>query len=146
LAKIKIGDKKMAVSTRIEYALRALLEIAEQGHISAQKICDAQNLPKKYVEHLLSQLKSSGIVQSTPGSLGGYSLSKDASAVSFFDVVNAVEDDSYNARCEVGDQRFCLGDECALSPFFTMLDNKLTEVLSSFSLEDILGIRERKDK
>ncbi|HHV37602.1 MAG TPA: Rrf2 family transcriptional regulator [Candidatus Cloacimonetes bacterium] len=136
----------MAVSTRIEYALRALIEIATEGHISAQKICDAQNLPKKYVEHLLSQLRSANIVKSTPGSLGGYSLSKDASTISFFDIVSAVGDDSYNARCEAGDQRFCLGEDCTLSPFFTKLDNKLNEVLRSFSLEDILGIWERKDK
>lgn len=136
----------MAVSTRIEYALRALIEIAMQGHVSAQKICDEQNLPKKYVEHLLSQLKNDGIIDSTPGSLGGYSLAKEATAISFHDVITAVEDSSFNARCEAGDQRYCLGEECTLAPFFTLLDNKLNEVLKSYSLADIIRIWERKDK
>ena len=50
----------MAVNTRTEYALRALLEIADSSReaVSAKKICQRQALPKKYIEHLLADLNS----------------------------------------------------------------------------------------
>jgi Rrf2 family protein len=136
----------MAVNTKTEYALRALIEIHDSGHISAQKICEAQNLPKKYIEHLLALLKAAEIVVSNPGSLGGYSLAKAPDQISFADVLNAVEDSSFSTACEDFNGEYCLGESCHLSPFFTELENKLQQVLRSYTLEDILKIWQKDDK
>lgn len=136
----------MAVNTKTEYALRALIEIHMSGHISAQKICEAQSLPKKYIEHLLALLKGAGMVTSSPGSLGGYELSKKPEEISFADILEAVEDNSFVAGCLVDSGRHCLGEDCPLSPFFSELDNRLQEIFRGYNLRDILDFWERKDK
>ncbi|MCK9556470.1 MAG: Rrf2 family transcriptional regulator [Candidatus Cloacimonetes bacterium] len=136
----------MALNTKTEYALRVLLEIQEQGHVSAQKICEAQNLPKKYIEHLMAMLKTAGLVNSSPGSLGGYALAKKPEEISFADVLAAVEDYSFNTACVDTSREHCLGDSCTLSSFFNEIQNELQQVFSSYTLKDILKIWQRKDK
>ncbi|HOQ84067.1 MAG TPA: Rrf2 family transcriptional regulator, partial [Candidatus Syntrophosphaera thermopropionivorans] len=84
----------MPVSTKTEYALRALVEIAEhpEGTISAQNICNQQQLPKKYIEHLLSSLKNAGLIISSAGLKGGYVLAQSPDAITLYDVMKAVDD------------------------------------------------------
>jgi len=134
----------MAVNTKTEYALRSLLEIADMGHLSAQKICERQKLPKKYIEHLLALLKSAGLVKSNPGSAGGYSLSRKPEEISFLDVLHAVRDESYATACNHQHGKFCMGEGCTLSPFFTELEGRLDEIFKSYSLRDIISIWEGK--
>ncbi len=135
----------MAVNTKTEYALRALLAIYSEGYISAQKICDEQKLPKKFIEHLLSLLKAAGLVKSTAGSAGGYELARDPLNISFQDLLKAVGDKSYATSCENRSLKYCLGDECSLSPFFSQLESQLDEIFQSHSLQDIINIWERKN-
>lgn len=131
----------MAVNTRTEYALRALLEIADSPKeaVSAQKICDHQALPKKYIERLLGNLKSAGLIESCSGAKGGYNLAKPASQISLKQVLQAVEDDSLDPTCSAGSTRFCPGGDCALRAFFTKLGDEMTKMLSEYSLADIYG-------
>lgn len=129
----------MAVNTRTEYALRALLEMHGNSDdpISAQRICLRQQLPKKYVEHLLSALKSAGLVSSSPGSRGGYTLSRNAEMISLLDVMEAVDDHSLELECGENRGDHCMGDECQLSPFFHQLSQEQRTLFSSYSLARI---------
>ncbi|MDD2227929.1 MAG: Rrf2 family transcriptional regulator [Candidatus Cloacimonetes bacterium] len=129
----------MAVNTRTEYALRALLEIADspQDAVSAQKICENQGLPKKYIERLLSNLKTAGLVTSSAGSRGGYALAKDARDITLQHILVAVADDSLDPTCNASAQRFCPTGNCALSSFFAVLGGKVKELLSGYTLETI---------
>ncbi len=129
----------MAVTTRSEYAIRALLEIASgKGEaISAQKICENQDLPKKYVERLLGNLKTAGLISSSAGSKGGYTLAKESSLIHLAEILSAVEDDSLNPTCSSGSNRFCPKGNCELRSFFSELGAEMHRLLSGFSLEDI---------
>jgi len=131
----------MAVNTRTEYALRALLEIADSPKeaVSAQKICDHQALPKKYIERLLGNLKAAGLIESCSGAKGGYNLAKPADQISLKQVLLAVDDDSLDPTCSSGSSRFCPGGDCALRAFFTKLGDKMSEMLSEYTLADIYG-------
>jgi len=135
----RFQGEKMAVNTRTEYALRALLEIADSPleAVSAQKICAHQALPKKYIERLLSNLKTAGLVESSSGARGGYQLAKPAAQISLRQVLKAVDDDSLDPTCNTGSTRFCPSGDCALRMFFTGLGEKLSELLSAYSLADI---------
>ena len=67
----------MKLSLRGEYALRALLVLGlnyEQPVVSIQTISARQNIPKRFLEQILHDLKSAGIVQSKRGVAGGYRL------------------------------------------------------------------------
>lgn len=134
----------MAVNTKTEYALRALIAIAEAGHLSAQKICEVQKLPKKYIEHLLSLLKAADLINSSAGSTGGYELIKAPAEISFQDVLNAVDDKSYATACTHRYGKFCLGKGCTLSPFFSELDHRLRGIMESYTLQDIIETWERR--
>ncbi|MCB5271554.1 MAG: Rrf2 family transcriptional regulator [Candidatus Cloacimonetes bacterium] len=136
----------MAVNTKTEYALRALIEIANQGQVSAQKICEAQSLPKKYIEHLLSLLKAAKIINSSAGILGGYSLAKEADEITFRSLLEAVGDESFATACKGRSGTFCLGPGCTLAPFFTKLEGQLDEIFESYTLQDIMNIWERKEQ
>ncbi|MDD2596838.1 MAG: Rrf2 family transcriptional regulator [Candidatus Cloacimonetes bacterium] len=129
-------ENVMAVNTKTEYALRVLLELSEAKQMSAQKMSDAQQLSKKYIEHLLSLLKSAGIVKSSIGSKGGYTLAKELEDISFMDLLDAMEDTSFSAACEAGTQRSCVGEGCNLTLFFAAMNSKLADVFRAFSLAD----------
>ena len=83
----------MRVSAKVDYAVRAALELAAggEGHIKGDRIAEAQNIPLKFLENILSELRRAGIVGSQRGAEGGYWLAKSASDVSIADIIRAVE-------------------------------------------------------
>ncbi len=84
----------MKLSLRGEYALRALLVLGlnyEQGVVRIQRISEQQNIPKRFLEQILNDLKSAGMVQSRRGVAGGYRLAKRPEQISLASVVRHVE-------------------------------------------------------
>jgi len=84
----------MKLSLRGEYALRALLVLGlhyDQGVIPIQTISTLQNIPKKFLEQILNDLKSGGILQSKRGVSGGYRLAQRPEEISLASVVRRIE-------------------------------------------------------
>src|SRR5437667_9464022 len=84
----------MKLSLRGEYALRALIVLGlnyDQSVVRIQAISDQQNIPKRFLEQILNDLKSGGMVQSRRGVAGGYRLAKRPDQISLAAVVRHVE-------------------------------------------------------
>jgi Rrf2 family cysteine metabolism transcriptional repressor len=84
----------MRLSLRGEYAVRALLVLGlnyEKPVIRIQAISDQQNIPKRFLEQILNDLKSAGIVQSKRGVSGGYRLAKPPDQITLAAVVRHIE-------------------------------------------------------
>jgi len=84
----------MKLSLRGEYALRALLVLGlnyEQPVVPIQTISTQQNIPKRFLEQILHDLKSAGIVQSKRGVTGGYRLARPPDQISLASVVRHIE-------------------------------------------------------
>jgi Rrf2 family protein len=84
----------MKLSVRGEYALRALLVLGlHHGRpvIRIQTISEQQNIPKRFLEQILSDLKSAGIVQSRRGMAGGYRLARRPEEITLAAVVRHIE-------------------------------------------------------
>ena len=83
----------MRISAKVDYAVRAAIELAAAGGepIKGEAIADAQDIPLKFLENILGELKHTGIVSSRRGAQGGYWLAKPADDVSLADIVRAVE-------------------------------------------------------
>ena len=84
----------MKLSLRGEYALRALLVLGlkyEQGVVRIQSISEEQNIPKRFLEQILNDLKSAGLVQSRRGVAGGYRLARAPEQISLAAIVRQVE-------------------------------------------------------
>jgi Rrf2 family protein len=142
-------DQKKTVpmlSQKAKYALRALLVLAEEGDAGPVLIADIAeryNLPKKFLEQILLDLKHHGLVQSRRGKHGGYNLLKPASEISFGQVVRIIDGPlaplpclskmAYR-RCEE-----CPREEsCAIRRVFALTHQVTSTVLDRTTLADAL--------
>ena len=83
----------MQVTARVEYALRAVAELAAhpEAPLSRGDIAQAQNLPGKFLESILRDLTREGILVSRRGSGGGFQLARPPSEISLAEVVRAMD-------------------------------------------------------
>lgn len=84
----------MRVSAKSDYALRALIELAndvEGGALSAEELGRRQDIPRGFLQAILADLRRADIVLSQRGQAGGWRLARDASSVSVADVIRAVD-------------------------------------------------------
>jgi Rrf2 family protein len=92
----------MIFSTKAEYGVRVMAHLATAGGdapISLSAIADAEGLPLAYLEHLAARLRRAGLVESRRGSRGGYTLARDAGAITMAEVVRALEGDIAPVEC-----------------------------------------------
>ncbi len=84
----------MKLSLRGEYALRALLVLglnSEKPVVRIHTISEQQNIPKRFLEQILNDLKAGGFVESRRGVRGGYRLARPADQITLAAVVRHVE-------------------------------------------------------
>jgi Rrf2 family protein len=84
----------MRVSAKSDYALRALIEIADQPAgeaLSAEEIGRRQEIPRNFLQAILADLRRSGIVRSQRGQSGGWRMDREPDQVSVADVIRAVD-------------------------------------------------------
>jgi Iron-dependent Transcriptional regulator len=81
----------MRVSAKVDYALRALAELAAAppGPVKAEQIATAQSIPLKFLENILLELRRVEIVTSRRGAEGGYRLARPAAEVSWSSAARA---------------------------------------------------------
>jgi Rrf2 family protein len=80
------------VTAKVDYALRALVELAaDGGTVKGDRLAQAQGIPLKFLENILAELRRAGLVGSQRGADGGYRLQRVADKISVADVIRAVE-------------------------------------------------------
>ena len=95
----------MKVSTRVEYGMLALTDIAlhsENGSsVSAPDIAERQGISQKYLEQILTHLKQAGLIRAQKGLRGGYALTRPADRIRLSEILNAL-DNSILEEMETG--------------------------------------------
>ncbi|MGA1145973.1 MAG: RrF2 family transcriptional regulator [Candidatus Nanopelagicales bacterium] len=87
----------MHVSARVDYGTRAMVELAAAWSEDTRRmtkgddIARAQEIPAKFLEGILSQLRQAGLVSSQRGADGGYRLERDPAAITIADIVRALD-------------------------------------------------------
>jgi Rrf2 family protein len=85
----------MNISSRCEYACRAVVELASREHatspLTSMYIAEQRGIPEKYLVHILLQLKRAGIVKSIRGSQGGYLMGRSPDEITLLDIVRAID-------------------------------------------------------
>ena len=87
-------DQKMKISTKGRYALRIMVDLAENaagGYIPLKDIGERQNITVKYLEQIISMLSKAQLVKGVRGNGGGYMLSKKASDYKVGEIFRAAE-------------------------------------------------------
>jgi len=140
----RIMKDKMQISTRTEYALRALLELVRTGEepISAREICERQHLPRKYIERLLGNMRTAGLVESLSGDKGGYTLAQKPGKITLLQVMQAVEDRSWEISCVSNPPEHCIGKDCKLHLVWDDVYQNVKSVLAGYSLDRIEDMME----
>lgn len=126
----------MKISSRCEYACRAILELAINEHserpLTAAAIAEKRNIPGKYLVHILIQLRRAGLVRSIRGPHGGYLLSKPPVDITLLDVVQAIDGPILNPL-PVQDNA---GKD--LKPVWKHAARRIANVLQSYRVQDII--------
>lgn len=138
----------MKLSTRTRYGMRAILELAENyggGPLQLKVIARHQDISVKYLEQLMTILKSAGIVRSVRGSKGGYMLSRLPSEVKVSDCFNCLEGPVITTEC-VDNKDVCPRTSgCVTRELWTEVQNAIMSVLQSVTLQNLVE-RSKKDK
>jgi Rrf2 family protein len=109
----------MKLSVRGEYALRALLVLSQNygGEVvRVQTICEQQNIPKKFLEQILTELRNLGVVESKRGAGGGYRLARAPESITLAPIIRHITgalapvscvSGNYYERCTCPDEARC---------------------------------------
>lgn len=85
----------MHVSAKVDYAVRAAIELAvhqeSAGLVTAERLAEAQNIPRPFLATILQELRRAGIVESKRGVDGGHRLARPAAQIALADVIRAVD-------------------------------------------------------
>jgi Rrf2 family protein len=135
------------LSQKAKYALRALLVLAEEGDdrpLMISDIAERHNLPKKFLEQILLDLKHHGLVQSRRGRSGGYALLKSAAEISFGQVVRIIDGPLAPLPClsKMAYRRCedCPGEEaCEIRRVFARTHQLTSDVLDGTTLADAVA-------
>src|SRR2546428_11319139 len=92
--------RSVRVSAKADYALRAAIELAAtgEGPVKGERIAQAQEMPLKFLENILGDLRHAGLVRSQRGVEGGYWLARPAEEITVAEVIRAVEGPIANVR------------------------------------------------
>ena len=129
----------MRLSAKADYAIRAAVELAAAGDgpTKSERIAAAQEIPSKFLENILLDLKQAGVVQSRRGADGGYWLARPADQISLADVIRAVEGPLAYVRGTRPEDLEYRGAAASLQQVFVALRASLRAVLEEVTLADV---------
>jgi len=131
-------------TAKADYALRAAIELARRrpgtgrpAPVTRQAIAEAQDIPAKFLEHILADLKRARIISSARGADGGYWLDVAAAEVTMADVIRAVEGPLAGVRGERPEALAYPDDLEALQRAWIAVRANLRTVLEQVTLADL---------
>jgi Rrf2 family protein len=134
--------KAMRLSTSGRYALRAMVDLANQedeSPILRREIAERQEISSNYLAQLFLKLRQAGLVRSVLGPGGGYVLAKSASEISAGDIMRAVGETLMPVHCvDDGQENAChRADGCPTRVLWTKLGQQITQTLDATTLADL---------
>ncbi|HEY7892014.1 MAG TPA: Rrf2 family transcriptional regulator [Solirubrobacteraceae bacterium] len=130
----------MHVTAKADYAVRAVVELAAGSPDSPRKVDEvarAQAIPLSFLENILTQLRSAGIVRSQRGLKGGYWLARPAQELSLAQVIRAVEGPLVGVRGRRPEEISYEGSAQSLQQVWIALRANLRKVLEHVTVADV---------
>ncbi len=135
----------MRLSKRAEYGLRAIVAMARRGQtrpVAIQDLSEGERIPVKFLEHILLELKRSGLLQSKRGVGGGYFLNRPVDEISLGEIVEVMDgpfepmtctQPGKPGRCGCGQRK-----PCGLGAMFGELQDSVRQFLSTRTVADVI--------
>ena len=132
----------MLVSTRGRYALRVLIDLAQQPNgtwTPLKEIASRQDISQKYIEAIMTLLSKHGLVDAVHGKGGGYKLNRDIKEYKVGEVLNLTEGSLSPVACLMAGAEPCpKAPNCKTLPMWTKLNSLVNDYLNSVSLADLI--------
>ena len=130
----------MRLSARVDYALRAMSELAAaNAPRTVEQLSEAQRLPNKYLEAILGELRRTGLLRSQRGPDGGYRLARPAEAISIADVIRALDGELANVRGSRPENLAYVGAAAALQEVWIALRASERAILEGVTLANVVS-------
>lgn len=133
----------MMISTRGRYALRVLLDLAENrndGYTAMKKVAERQGLSLKYIERIMPVLSKNRYVEGVHGKGGGYRLAKDPKEYRVGDILRLTEGDLAPVTCLECDAKPCeRAGNCKTLPMWTEFYNIANNYFDGITLADLMN-------
>lgn len=131
----------MRLTTKGRYAVTAMLDLAlhyDQGAVTLAQIAARQGISLSYLEQLFARLRRQGLVESTRGPGGGYTLASTPDKISVAEIIVAINEQIDATRC--GGEKNCSGeDRCLTHYLWEDLSARIHEFLSGITLGDLVS-------
>ncbi len=130
---------RVRVSAKADYAIRAMIElaVAGEGPVKAERISQAQEIPIKFLENIMVDLRHGGLVRSQRGTEGGYWLARPADEINLAQVIRAVDGPLANVRGRRSEEVEYGGSAEPLRQVWVAVRASLRRVLESVTLADV---------
>ena len=130
----------MKFSTRARYGMRAMLDLAVNGGeelVLLKDIAERQAISKRYLEHMMTQLRNSGLVVAERGASGGYRLARAPSEMRLDEIFEALEGEISPVGC-LRDPSVCdRAGDCVARELWGEITKAMRDVLEAKTLEDL---------
>ena len=134
----------MRLSAKVDYAVRAAIELAAAGQdqlTKADAIAQAQDIPPKFLENILGDLRQGGLVRSQRGAEGGYRLARPADEITIADIIRVVEGPMASVRGGRPEDVEYAGNAEPLRRLWIAVRQALREVNEHVTLADLASGR-----
>ncbi len=138
----------MKLSSRSRYGFRAILELAAEygnGPLQIRTIAEREDISNKYLEQLISLLKSSGLVRSVRGPRGGYELTRPPADVRLDEVFMTLEGPPVGVECLEHPQHCARCMDCVTRQVWMRMQSAMMGVLESMTLQDLVDKARQAD-
>ena len=131
----------MMISTKGRYALRVLIDLAEQGkhgYVPLKEIAKRQGISQKYLESIMTVFSKADYVEALHGKGGGYRLNRAPEDYKVGDLLRLIEGTLAPVSClECGAKPCENATECRTLPMWTKLNDIVTDYLDNVSIADL---------
>ena len=137
------------ISTKGRYGTRAMLDLAlnhERGLVLLKDIAERQEISIGYLEQIIPSLKTAGLVNSSRGAHGGYTLAKLPAEITLKEIISALEGPLSLVEC-IKDPKICeKTDYCITRDLWDELSEKIDDFLVSVTLQQLVEKHRIKQK
>lgn len=143
----------MKISKKAEYGLRALINLGiagelDRGLVTASDLAACDNLPLKFVEQIMGDLRAAGIIDTKRGRFGGYFIAKPMNTIKIGDLVRLLDGPLAPIGCasHTAYEACSCPDEthCGLRMLMIDVRNAISNILDRYTLENIVEVTLRK--
>jgi len=133
----------MLITQKHRYAIRAIYELAMRADshpVKLAEIAEAQAIPLRFLEVIMSELKGTGLIVSKRGCTGGYLLAKAAERICITEIIRGVDRHRNLDRCNacLTREQCPLHGECAFMPLWDRVQDAIYNVFDRITIQDLI--------